>query len=270
MQHSAVEIRGGKYVSPKSAAEAAKRVGVEDSDIAFKLAGLYHDLASLGNPTASARNRSIFLGGSKQGDIVGQVARMVAQFKTFAAGMYDVGLATANVKEGANAKNYRDVIMGRGGSRANLMQLAASLTAIGFASEYLRAVASGKETPDPRSLDTWKKSMVRGGAAGLLGDVILSESRNYGKDLWDDAAGPTGEMYKDAGELALDTAGMAFGGDGPSNKRIDRFIKRHGIPNHPIIEPVVKGAYYNSIRLLLDPDMLDRRERRKQREPRSF
>ena len=236
----------------------------DSPELRFKLLNLYHDIGGLGSPTGSARIKNLFLGDTRADDPIGQVYRFMAQFKTFGASMYDVTFSVANSDPTREITKLRDIFKLRGDWQ-HTMGMAVSLTALGYASEVARSVAKGETPPEPNNVDTFIKSMVRGGALGLLGDLAFSESRKYGGGALKDIAGPVSGEFVRMLEDTQDTFDEIIHNKASYEKigkRMFKTLERNTVPNLPLIKPTIQYLFMNSIHESLNPGYLRNKEKR--------
>ena len=164
-----VRYRGADMVTP----DAIYATGdPRASEVAAKFIGMISDEAEVAviNPDLTTRALSTF-GGSQAGTAGGEVARAVAQFKSFPIAMISrhwfrmidtpSGLAGAPVM--ANRLAYSAALM-------------TSLTALGAIAFQSKQIVSGKDPVDMTTPKFWTRAFAQGGGMGFMGDVLLSDT----------------------------------------------------------------------------------------------
>jgi len=119
-----------------------------------------------------AREKSMLLGGTQVGTWSGEIARTVAQFKSFPmAMMTKAGWRSAQAGPGA------------------MFHLILASTAFGYLSQTAGDFIKGRTQRDPLDYRTFVSAFTRGGGAGFLGDMVFGNF-TQGRGLLEYAAGP--------------------------------------------------------------------------------
>lgn len=186
----AVIERSGKKIS----ADAYKL------ELEQKLAAYLTDHANKGVPTPGIRQRRFLIRGHHEDEGMGQFLRYVAQFKSFPLTMGSNFMRVALSDPERAARNFGDVLKGRGDTPA-LVGMMASATAMGYVALMAKDFAVGKEPRDPTDPETWREAFIQGGAGGLVGDFFLGEYDKQYKSPLKDLAGPVLSQVVDIGEM---------------------------------------------------------------------
>lgn len=191
------QYRGADFVTPDAIyATGDPRAG----EVAAKFIGAISDESEVAvlNPDLTTRALSTF-GGSQAGTTGGEIARAVAQFKSFPVAMISrhwfrmidtpAGLEGAPVL--ANRLAYASALM-------------VSLTALGAIAFQNKQIVSGKDPVDMTTPKFWGRALAQGGGLGFVGDMLLSDTTedrspldSFGRLL----LGPTFGSAADAYEL---------------------------------------------------------------------
>lgn len=135
-------------------------------------------------PTAFSRNIATF--GTQGGTPIGEIARTMMQFKSFAITM-------AQRQWGAQMRGGMDI--------PGTMLLASMMTAFGFLSLELKGIVANRTQTMPTDAAGWIKigteSMAAGGAFGLFADAFLRDGVRSGGDVAKQLLGPAMEPVAD-------------------------------------------------------------------------
>ena len=150
------------------------------------IARYYTESADTGTPVPGARERAYMNWGTMRGTVPGEAFRAFMQFKAFPITFVTKGLARQFYGKGGGASGTIGVV-----------QTMIGMTVLGYLSESLREVTKGKE---PRLIfdeegslnpDVLKSAFIRGGGAGIYGDLLFGEYNKYGQGFLGTFAGPT-------------------------------------------------------------------------------
>jgi hypothetical protein len=153
-----------------------------------------------------AAEKAMTTGGAQSGTVVGEMARMVMQFKNYPISFVKQILGRIAQEDqfaripGALARRIAADPWGAGSQMAQLM---ISLTAMGYLSMALKSLVKGQTPADPRLPSTWTAAFVQGGGAGIYGDFLMSRVNRFGGTLLETAAGPGVGAIADAGDVLL-------------------------------------------------------------------
>jgi hypothetical protein len=190
------QFRGMSFVTPdaiyatgdpRAGAVVAKYIGmiVDESEIAV----LNPDLTTRAIATA---------GGKQAGTAEGELARAVAQFKSFPIAMISRHwrrmLDTQQGLEGAPMMANR---LAYGGA------LMVSLTALGMIAFQSKQVVSGKDPVDMTTPKFWTRAFAQGGGLGFVGDLLLTDTSDdkspldtFGRAFLGPTFGSAADLYE--------------------------------------------------------------------------
>lgn len=176
--------------TPMLTPEVIRASGRADAEqVASKVMGLILDESQTAviNPDLAARAWAT--GGNQRGTVRGELWRSVMQFKSFPLAMMSRHwrrmLEMPQGLDGAPAISNR---------LAYAAALGLSLTALGAIAFQSKQLVSGKDPIDMTSPKFWLRAMAQGGAAGFLGDIVLSDST--------DSRSPSDPLFQLAGPTA--------------------------------------------------------------------
>lgn len=170
MRATAKQLDDGRYyVFPSE---------IKDQKLAEKLTGYYIDRTNSGVLTPTARESRILTFGTQRGTGVGEAVRLIAQFKSF-----PVATITKVWGRALYAKGKADV--------PAMLYLMLNTMAFGYAVGAMKDLVKGRTPKDPTKLETAYASLVQGGGAGILTDILLNDSHGFGRSFTQTLAGPT-------------------------------------------------------------------------------
>jgi len=155
-------------------------------------------------PMPDAKARSIATLGTSRNTVEGQVARSVAQFKSF-----PISVILSHVYRGINQGS-------RLSKGAYIGELVLGTSVMGALALQLKEVARGR---DPRPMDDakfWAAAFTQGGGAGIFGDFFYAGAmgtNRFGTSLVGTLAGPTVGLIEDVAKVSLGQLGEAASGD---------------------------------------------------------
>lgn len=227
--------KGNKYVSPDrlpganspEIAKLAEEQGLKATpanlqrvyqSLETSLRTYISDRADIAVPTPGADTKKWMTLGTQAGTPLGEAVRLLSMFKSFPVTIMQKVLARELYGNGANG--VKQWLLNDHKGKFNMVQLIAMLTAAGYFSNSVKDALGGK-TPAPISGDVLENAMMRGGAFGMMGDVLLNEYDRRYKSALGEIAGPVvgqadsvasmfsqakhGEFdEKEAGKLLLD------------------------------------------------------------------
>ena len=123
--------------------------------------------------TADEKTRLITTGGTKAGTIGRLLADTIFSFKTF-----PISTLTRKMSRGvfgSGAKSVGEFIKDGQYGRMQLIQHAALATFLGYLSNNIADLISGRDVKDPADPETWRRAFAVGGSFGLLGDIMIGE-----------------------------------------------------------------------------------------------
>ncbi|MEE9366726.1 MAG: hypothetical protein V3W44_08575 [Dehalococcoidales bacterium] len=219
--------------------QTAERVG--DMDLASKLRMFFVNEADFAVPTPGARERAIAMQGSSRGTVPNAVFQLFWQFK-----MFPLTIMTRHfprLREQGIPATLQFALMG---------------TLIGYAAMSVTDMLRGRL---PRPVDdpgTYVAAMLKGGGAGLLGDVIFHDFRQYGQSLLQVAAGPTFGLANDIAKVTS----AALLGDSGASQATQLLMRQVPFVNLFYTRTAIDYLMLYQVQEILNPGYLKRMERR--------
>lgn len=139
---------------------------------------LYDEFANFAAPNPGLRERAFLHGDTKKGTYGGEMVRMIAMLKSF------------TVKQASIMQKIYLNSPTKAGKIQHLSAQTMGLMGMGYVALSLRAIANNETPPDPTSASTLKRAFLASGAAGLMGDTLLSQAERGAGPLVGFAAGP--------------------------------------------------------------------------------
>jgi hypothetical protein len=204
-------------------------------------------------PEGTVRSRSIMMGGTKPGTIVGEMIRSAGQFKSF-------GVTVIMLHAGRIAREIQ------GGDTRNAVTHGASLI---VTSVFLGAVAMAlkdmKDGRDPRKwLDEktwldwkhWGAALLQSGGLGIYGDLLFSDANRFGGGLESTIAGPLAGRVSDVGDLIIGEPLKALKGQKTTVGRSATKLARRNVPftNMWFTSVVYQRAVMDALQRMADPE----------------
>jgi len=174
--------------------EGRRRVSDSDidnrrSDIKTKLGAYFQDRVDHGILRPSAKDRDIWFQGTRSGTWIGQVMRMMAQFKLY--GTTFISKPLGRLVYGQGAESFWQGMLSGQSDRKGLVQLMAYGTVLGYLSATASNFTKGVSPPDPEKIDTLLDAFSRGGGLGMYSDLLLSNHGQFGESTLAQLAGPS-------------------------------------------------------------------------------
>jgi hypothetical protein len=203
-------------------------------------------------------------GGMQGGTMEGELARSVAQFKSFPIAM--------------TSKHWRRMLdapqdMESGEKLANRLMygsaLVTSLTALGAISTQAKQLKDGKDPLDMTTSKFWFKAFTQGGGLGFLGDVLLRDStgdRSPQQGLFE-LLGPSFSSAAELYELVKGNIDETIAGkDTHAGAEAFRFVRGHvpiaTLTNLWFAKSAFDHAGLHAIQEIMSPGYLSRMEQR--------
>jgi len=203
--------------------------------------------------------------GQRPGTMAGEAMRFIMQFKGFPLAFTErvVGRALFGNRAGVSA----------GERAAHIGSLIAGLTLAGYAAMTVKDMLKGYWPPrDPADPRTWLAAAQQGGAWGIYGDFLFSQTNRFGGGLTETLAGPTigsiGDLL-DVGLSARDYALDAATGDEgkfAGGKALSWAVGNTPFANLFYIKPSADYLILNSLREILAPGYLRRQAKTRERQ----
>ena len=205
----------------------------------------------------------------RPGTLAGEIVRSVMQFKSFPLAFLDRTLGRAIIGRGAGAWDIKNPKFWTD-TAPHIGALIAGMTLAGYASIIVKDALKGYWPPrDPADNRTWMAAFLQGGAAGIYGDFLFSESNRFGGGLLGTLAGPTignadklAQTWMDARDAVLSQGDDEFSGA----RAFSTAVGMVPYGNLFYVKPALDFLVLNSMRDALSPGYLHRQERNRMRE----
>jgi hypothetical protein len=147
-----------------------------------------------------AHEASFLRQGTQPGTPMGELARMIGQFKSFPITMINTFLNTNTYSHGGGA-NILDAMANGATDKLAMASTIVMMSVMGYLSMTVKDTLKGR---DPRELspETITAAMLQGGALGIYGDILLSDRSKYGTDFVSSLAGPVAGLANDMVQIA--------------------------------------------------------------------
>jgi hypothetical protein len=213
----------------------------------FKLAGYIGDIADTGVPTPNARDRHFWIRGTKEDDPAGQVARFIAQWKMYPTSIFRIMRRISVNPDGAL-------------DWQGLTGTFVAATTLGYIGQMLVDILAGKTPKDPRDIKTITEAMVKGGSAGMFGDMLYNEYDSYSKSF---IKGLTGPVLGSADKVAA-MMSQSIRGEGKHalSSAIDLMHKNTPLASFPLIDTMFKNLVLYHVQEELNPGTIGRMEKK--------
>jgi hypothetical protein len=227
-----------QYVTPDKIRRSSRSKRAQS--VANKLEIYFVQESRLGVPQVGADDKAWMMRTVKRGSYPGALLEQFWLFRSF-------GVAIAR-------QMYpRMKQMGIG---ATLQHLTPAIV-LGYASLSAKALAQGREPPDPLDAGVVAKAFMQSGVPGLAGDLIYSNFTQYNSDIIDFAFGPTGGTMKDV----LQVFRGLIQGDNEASKAWGAISNNVPFANVFYLEPIVNYGFLYNLQETVNPGYLDRMER---------
>ena len=202
--------------------------------------------------------------GARPGTFGGEALRFMMQFKGFPLAFTDrvVGRALFGHRNGAGIEKF-----------AHIGSLLAGLTVAGYMSMTAKDAIKGYWPPrDPGDPRTWISAMQQGGAWGIYGDFLFSQTNRFGGGLLSTVAGPTIGSAADLAQIALEARdyglNTATGDQGrfSSANALSWAVGNTPFANLYYVKPALDWLVLNTLREMASPGYLRRQEKKRRSE----
>jgi hypothetical protein len=189
-----VQHRGADIVTP----DAIYATGdPRAAEVAAKYLGMIADESEVAILNPDLATRAITSGGGMQrGTVPGELARSVAQFKSFPIAMVSRHwrrmLDTPQGLEGAPVVANRLMYAGA---------MMVSLSAIGAVAFQTKQIVSGKDPVDMTTPKFWARAVAQGGGLGFVGDLLLGDTTDDRSPLDSFSRAIMGPSYGSAADV---------------------------------------------------------------------
>lgn len=230
-------------------------------DLSGALRALYIDRAEHAVIEPDARTRALLLRGTNPGTVWGEVARFVAQFKSFPVGMLQKTMGREIYGRGYDTLGQ--YLKEGKGDMLGLAHLMLWLTVFGYGAMAVKDMLKGRSPRDPLAAGTWTAAFLQGGGAGIYGDFIFGEMRNrFGGGVLNTVAGPVLGTAEDI----MDLYGRVKAGDDAAAKAFRVAVNNTPFLNMFYTRMALDYLLLYNIQEQLNPGYLRRMERRIEKE----
>lgn len=262
------DLNGVKAVLPEA---------LEDNALRSKLAVALSDMAQVGSPASSARERVIANLGTDPNTPAGAALRVMMQFKSFALAVPRVYRRIALNNPQSDARTWRQAMRDTG-DLAYFASAMTQATLIAAGGIYVKNMLAGRKTEimdkdgniDPKFI----MEAVAAGAIPMMATYVLDsfrgEYKKYGRSIVKDILGPTFGQLDEASQI-IGEVGKALDGyyQGKHNvnskvmqKTIRLMLRNTPGQNLPFVKPALEAAFLNDLYDFLNPGYMRRVEKR--------
>lgn len=237
---------GGTFLSPFWWLEHQNALPrMEAEGLALRLQAAIQDQMETFVPSRRVRGSARWLGDSKPGTLMGELARSSVGFKNYA-----VSLTIGQIALWHNLPS----------PMARVRYLAANAAAAAIFGALVLQFKEIKKGNDPRPMDDhrfWGAALLQSGGLGIFGDFLFGNTNRFGSGWAETLAGPTLGTLEDAGRVLLGNAGAAWRGE---NTHLGRDVANFVRYNTPVASSLwYMGAAYDRIvadtlQSMLDPE----------------
>ena len=215
-----------------------------------KFQGLLEEQMEIAVPTGSLLARGIFDPAAYNlppGSIAYEFMKSAGMFKsfpmTFAVSQYRQIMA-------------RPTLPGRIGYALNL---AAGATIMGALSLQIGDLLLGRDPQDMSKPMFWVRAAMKGGAFGIVGDIVATGQASWGGGFGSYLLGPVPQLVDDVYNLTLKNAvQLAMGEDTNFAEELSRFGRRYTPMGQTVaIGPALDRLFWDQMQLFLDPDSVE-------------
>lgn len=230
-------------------------------DLSGALRALYIDRAEYAVIEPDSRTRSLLLRGTNPGTVWGEVARFIAQFKSFPTAMLQKTMGREIYGRGYDSLGQ--YLKEGKGDMLGLAHLMLWLTLFGYGAMSVKDMLKGRSPRDPLAAGTWTAAFLQGGGAGIYGDFIFGEMRNrFGGGVLNTVAGPVFGTAEDI----MDIYGRVKAGDDAAAKAFRVAVNNTPFLNMFYTRMALDYLFLYNIQEQLNPGYLRRMERRIEKE----
>ncbi|MEQ1952086.1 hypothetical protein [Mesorhizobium sp. CN2-181] len=265
--------KASKVDEAKTPATRAKRQAVFDEkraailgdgrrELELSMLSFIADETNFGVIEVDNRSRRTTTLGLRPGTIAGETMRFIGQFKGFPISFTQRVGGRAIYGFGKDASYLERT--------AHIGSLIAGMTMAGYLSVVMKDLVKGYWPPrDPTDPKTLAAAFVQGGAAGLYGDFLFSQTNRFGGSVLESAAGPTIGAAADLIELGLKSrdaiAGKLIGEEAkaPYAEAVNLIAGNTPGASLFYVRPALDFLILNSLRDAISPGYLKRQESRR-------
>lgn len=259
IQKSATDLEGLRAVTPEDILELEGVSEKLKTTASRKVRSFLIDLGDMASGSVGPKERQFLYRGTNEDETLGQVLRLVGQFKSFLVSQANTMSRIGQSKPGTSLD-----FVGMGG-----VMVAGTL--LGYVSLSAKDILSGKSPRDPEKMETWLEAAVRGGTASIYGDFLLGDYESSYRSFAEDLAGPTASTASDIAQL-VSTAlrSEKKTSDKLMNQAYRIIMNNTPFGNVPMVRPAWNYAVGWNIQEYLNPGSLKRLEQGLERKGQSF
>lgn len=221
----------------------ANRQSVEEM-----LRNYFVDLTELAQPKGNARTRGMVNLSSERGTWIGEIWRSIMQYKAYPISVLDGTIGRALMENGQD--NLFQSLKNGNGMYRMLAEFMVMSTGLGYVSYSIGKLVSGY-LPDPRSAETWEQAFLRGGSAGLLGDLLHDYKSDASTTKLLDLAGPTAGLVDDTYAYLKKMSELPFKNDSTYHQGgallTYLYLEKHFLPNLWFFKDAYQKLFHSAI-----------------------
>lgn len=253
IQKSVLDEDGVKFIWPEALARDGDLKSVGAASRLMEMVNTEMDFAV---PTPGAIERSLLLGRSRPGSVVGEFVRSTAQYKTF-----PVTVMTTHLMRGISAIQAGD-------KGKYLAGTVTAMTVMGALAMQFKDLAKGRDPRDMTDTKFWGAAFVQGGGAGILGDFLYSGLNRSDRSFYMTMiGGPTGGLVDDFMRLTGTNLSQATQGEDTNfGKELARFV-RYNTPGTSLwyTRLMMDRLMWDQLQTMTDPNYASSFSRMEQR-----
>jgi hypothetical protein len=247
--------------------QVADIVADEKRNLELDVLGFFADETNYGIIEVDPRARRTMTWGTRPGTMGGEAMRFIMQFKgwpiaftqRFGGRMRARRPGSWDVMNKTGQSSFWSETMPHIGT------LLASMTLGGYAAMTAKDMIKGYWPPrDPGDMRTWIAAAQQGGAWGIYGDFLFSQTNRFGGGFLETAAGPAFGTIGDLINIGLDARDAAVtGGEDTfgASKAFSSIWANAPGANLFYVKPAMDYLWLNSLREQLSPGYLRRQKR---------
>lgn len=202
--------------------------------------------------------------GARPGTFGGEALRFMMQFKGFPLAFTErvVGRALFGHRKGGGLEQG-----------AHIFSLLAGMTIAGYMAMTAKDIVKGYWPPrDPGDYRTWIAAAQQGGAWGIYGDFLFSQTNRFGGGLASTAMGPFPGSVVDLAQIALEARDYglqtASGDEGrfSAANALSWAVGNTPFANLYYVKPALDWGFLNTLREITSPGYLRRQEKKRRSE----
>lgn len=241
-------------------------------DVELDVLRFVADETNYGVIETDAKTRRWMTRGYRPGTFGGEAMRFIMQFKGYPLAFTDrvVGRAIRGHRPGMGKWER---IWEQGGHIGSIL---AGLTMAGYLSMTMKDLVKGYWPPrDPADPRTWLAAAQQGGAWGIYGDFLFSQTNRFGGGVLETVAGPTLGSLSDLVQIGLQARDYGLDvASGDEGKFSGGNALNWALGNVPVLsnvnlfylKPAMDYLWLRSLREVLSPGYMRREERTRMRQ----